>query len=329
MLRSIFMMTLVAGWLGHPAAAAAPQNQEPRKQALEVVATIPDLADICVAIGGDAVRVKTLVPAGNDPHAVLPKASLLLQLQRSDILLLMGLDYEHAFLPPLLEKVRNPRVLPDGEGYVNVSARIRALEVPANLDRGAGADLHPRGNPHFNLDPERVRVAALAVRDALIAADPGRREQFSSAWQEWDRKLAKRLDLWEAYLKPLQGKPLVSYHRSWSYFADRFELELLGEVEPKPGLRPSPRHLAELATSMRDQQARVLLMEPWYPRSGVEKLLQITAAELVVCATTCGATRDTMHYIDWMDHLVEHVGRAYGRPTLAAFEAERAGTPDE
>ena len=78
MLRSIFMMTLVAGWLGHPAAAAAPQNQEPRKQALEVVATIPDLADICVAIGGDAVRVKTLVPAGNDPHAVLPKASLLL-----------------------------------------------------------------------------------------------------------------------------------------------------------------------------------------------------------------------------------------------------------
>ena len=324
MLRLVIMIWVVVGWFNHSAAAVSPQDPEPRAKPLQVVATIPDLADICVAIGGDAVEVRTLVSAGIDPHAVLPKASLLLQLQRSDVLLLMGLDYEHAFLPPLLEKVRNKRVLPGGEGYVNVSSRIRALEVPKNLDRGAGADLHPRGNPHFNLDPERVRIAAIAVREALIAADPGRRAQFQAAWQEWDRSLVKRLNLWEAYLEPIKGKPLVTYHRSWSYFADRFDLKLLGEIEPKPGLRPSPRHLAELATSMRDQKARVLLMEPWYPRSDVEKLLKITGAELVVCATTCGATRDTMHYADWMDHLVECVGRAYGRPTLAEFEAERA-----
>ena len=131
------------------------------------------------------------------------------------------------------------------------------------------------------------------------------------------------------YCKPplllllLQGKPLVSYHRSWSYFANRFGFELLGEIEPKPGLRPSPKHLTKLATAMIKNEAKVLLMEPWYPRSDVEKLLQLTGAKLVTIATTCGATSSTLHYVDWMNLLVDQVGQAHGQPSLKDFEAGR------
>lgn len=314
----------VAGWFSHPAAAVAQSDPSPdARNPLQIIATIPDLADICRSIGGTAVEVVTLVPAGSDPHAVLPKASLLLQLQNADVLLMMGLDYEHAFLPPLLEKVRNPKIEPGAAGLANVGLRVKALEVPTSLDRGAGADLHPRGNPHYNLDPERARVMASVVHDALVQADPSRKVEFDAAWRAWDRTLVERIDLWKAYLAPLRGKSIVSYHRSWTYFADRFELELLGEIEPKPGLRPSPKHLATLATDMRERKARVLLMEPWYPRSDVQKLLQITEAKLVTIATTCGATTSTLHYVDWMDHLVDQVGQAYGQPTLAEFEIKR------
>lgn len=321
---SLPLFLCVVGWLSHPAAVVAQSDRKSEApEPLRVVATIPDLADICLAIGGDAVRVETLVAAGTDPHSVLPKASLLLRLQKADLLLLMGLDYEHSFLPPLLEKVRNPKIEPGAPGFVNTGARIRPLEMPQSLDRGAGADLHPRGNPHFNLDPERARVMALTIRDALIAVSPDQRVEFEEAWLSWDRKLVSRIDLWKAYLAPLQGKQLVSYHRSWSYFADRFGLELLGEIEPKPGLRPSPKHLTNLANAMIKNEARVLLMEPWYPRSDVEKILQLTEAKLVSIATTCGATSSTLHYVDWMNLLVDQVGQAHGQPSLKDFEAGR------
>lgn len=329
-MRITFLCILsVVGWLCHPAAALAQSDATPKaSEPLKVVATIPDLADICRSIGGAAVQVETLVPAGTDPHSLLPKASLLLRLQKADVLLLMGLDYEHAFLPPLLEKVRNPKIASGSTGYVNVGSRIRPLEVPSTLDRGAGADLHPRGNPHFNLDPERARVMGLAIREALAAADPSRSSEFEESWRQWDRKLVSKIEIWKAYLAPLRGRHLVSYHRSWTYFADRFELNLLGEIEPKPGLRPSPKHLVNLANAMIENDARVLLMEPWYPRSDVEKILQLTGAQLVSIATTSGATESTLHYMDWMNRLVEQVGQAYGQPSLREFEAKRAEQED-
>lgn len=284
--------------------------QEP----LRVVATLPDLADLVRTIGGDQVEVDLLVPPGANPHAVLPKASLLLKLQRADGLVCMGLDYEHAFLPALLEKARNEAIGAGGAGWCCAADGVAPLEVPESLDRGQGADLHPRGNPHFNLDPERFRISAQGVRDLLVRLRPERKDDFESRWRAWDEEAERRIARWTERLAPLRGKPIATYHRSWSYFADRFGLVLAGEVEPKPGLAPTARHLAELQQTLRDREVRALLMEPWYSERSLGKLLEGTPTRLVKCPVTSGMTAETEHYLDFIGSLVEQLADAHGLP---------------
>ncbi len=286
---------------------------------LRVVATIPDLADLVQIIGAEQVEVTTLVPAGADPHAILPKASLLLKLQRTELLVCMGLDYEHAFLPALLEKARNEGIRTGAAGWFCGADHVIALEVPQSLDRGQGADLHPRGNPHYNLDPVRMRAVAIALRDALARLRPDAREDFERRWQSWDADLERRLARWQLRLSPLREVRILTYHRSWSYFADRFGLVLAGEVEPKPGLAPTAAHLIALKQTIEEASVRVLLMEPWYSERSLGKLLDGTQVQLVKSATTCGLTTATAHYLDFMDALVEELARAHG---LLAAEAE-------
>ncbi|MHC4824191.1 MAG: metal ABC transporter substrate-binding protein [Planctomycetota bacterium] len=281
------------------------------QERLDIVATIPDLAYFVETIGGEQVSVKTLVPAGYDPHSVLPKASLLLKLSRADGLILMGLDYEHAFLPALLEKTRNDAVRPGGRGYMNVGERIEAMEVPESLDRSQGADLHPRGNPHYNLDPENGRIMARAAFDLLVSLDPASQEQFEERWSAWDREAQRRIAKWDAWMEPLRGEALITYHRSWSYFTARYGLEVVAEVEPKPGLAPSAKHLLEVKKILRARQVRVLLMEPWYPEQRVRSLGEDGVA-IVKLATTSGSHRDQMAYLDYFESLILVLRTSYG-----------------
>jgi ABC-type Zn uptake system ZnuABC Zn-binding protein ZnuA len=283
---------------------------------LKVVATIPDLSDIVRQVGGDRVDVVQLVAPGNDPHAVIAKASMVLQVSRADGLVCMGLDYEHAFLPAVLEKVRKDHLRPGGAGYMEVGERITALEVPENLDRSLAVDIHPRGNPHFNLDPRHGVVMAEAVRDLLVRIDTEHAGDYRARCTEWVEEARFRIADWEARMAPLRGKKVVTYHRSWSYFAKRYGLELAGEVEPKPGIAPSARHLAELSRRMRAEGIRVVLMEPWYNDRHVSRM---TGEDVTVLrfATTVGATTATRDYFSYHEALVSAV--------LAAFDIADPG----
>lgn len=289
------------------------------QEKLDIVATIPDLANLVEVIGGDAVEVKTLIPAGSNPHAVLPKASLLLKLSRADGLILMGIDYEHAFLPALLEKTRNKALRPGGKGYMNVGERITPLEVPEKLDRGQGADLHPRGNPHYNLDPGNGRIMARAALDLLVSLAPDRKEAFLARWEAWDAKAERRMELWAAWMKPLQGKKLITYHRSWTYFFRRYGLETAAEVEPKPGLAPSAKHLLQVKKSIAAEGVDVLLMEPWYNEQRVRTLA--TDLQVVKLATTSGLRSGQEDYLDWIESLVVSLREAHGLPLTASERA--------
>jgi ABC-type Zn uptake system ZnuABC Zn-binding protein ZnuA len=186
--------------------------------------------------------------------------------------------------------------------------------VLAELDRARGADLHPRGNPHFNLDPENGRIMAAAVRDLLVRLAPERAEEFRARWSAWDQEAQRRIAAWTARLAPLRGRPIVSYHRSWVYFAARFGLRLVGEVEPKPGLAPDAAHLVALRRAIEAEGVRVLLMEPWYSERSLGRLLADADLRLVRSGTCCGADQS---YLVFLDGLVEAVAQAHDLPAPA------------
>ncbi len=283
---------------------------------LQILATTPDLADVVRQIGGDAVEVKMLTPGAVDPHKVMPKASMLLKLKRADALVSMGLGFEHAYLPALLEKVGRADL---GRGATDVSTGGsrhlvggdfigKPLEVPTQLSRGAGVDVHPLGNPHWNTNPALMRKFAVGVREFLTGLRPDARDSITRNWEGWDSKIAARISHWQSWLAPARGKSVVTYHRSWSYFADAFGFVILGEVEPKPGMPPTTRHLAQLAKSMQQRKVKLLLLEPWYSESKLGNLPRITEVAVVKIASMSGK----QGYLDWMHELVTAAAQAWG-----------------
>ncbi|KAA3613500.1 MAG: zinc ABC transporter substrate-binding protein [Planctomycetota bacterium] len=294
-MRKLFLCWMLLGL--SPAAMA---GQDP----IQVVATTQDLASLARTIGGARVQVEALLKPGQDPHRLIAKASHPLRLAKADVLLLQGLDLEHAFLPAILERSRNKAVKPGGHGYMNVGAYIRPMEVPQHIDRSQAVDLHPRGNPHYHLDPENGRIMAKAVAQVFIRVDPKHEAEYRSRWQAWDEEAQKRIAEWERLMKPHRGCKILTYHRSWSYLAARYDLTVAGEIEPKPGLAPTPNHLAKLSRLVRQEQIPLLLMEPWYRESDVAGLVRATGISVSRVDSSCGGTEKTRDYLDFLDHLI-------------------------
>lgn len=280
-------------------------------QDLKVLATTHDVASVVQAVGGDAVEVETLIPAGADPHKVLPRASMLLRLRRADAVFSMGFGYEHAFLPALLQKVGVRDLQLEGSRHFHgEKVAIIPLEVPSKLDRSLGVELHPFGNPHWNTDPARMRLYAAGVRDFLIRMAPENKGAISDNWARWDAEMDRLLTHWRAWLNPVQGKPLTSYHRSWVYFSQQFGFELAGEIESKPGIAPSARRLGELAKTFRNKGVQLLLMEPWYSETRLGDF--VTASGVTLIKKNSMSSGEG--YLVWMRGLVEAVAEVYGLP---------------
>jgi zinc/manganese transport system substrate-binding protein len=247
---------------------------------IKVVATIPDLAEVTRRIGGDLVGVTSIATGVEDIHAVPMKPSFAVTLNKADVVVLLGLEAEHAFLPALLEAARNPKILRDAPGYIDASVYITPLEVPTRIDRALG-DQHPMGNPHYNLDPVRMKEAARAIADGLSRNYPEHAATFKRNLADYCAALDQAIARWEQEAAPLKGKKLVSYHPDLVYFAKRFGLEPVGTIEIRAGIDPTPAHIAELEDLMRRQKVDVVVREVQYPAGLAETVAQATGAKLV------------------------------------------------
>ncbi len=302
----------------------------PQADPLQIIATTPDLADVVRHIGGDAVEVQLLTPGAVDPHKVIPKASMLLKLKRADALVSMGLGFEHAFLPALLEKVgrddfgRGASDVSQGGSRHLVGSEFigQPLEVPTRLDRGAGVDVHPLGNPHWNTNPQLMRKFAAGARDFLSRLRPTSTDVFLENWKKWDVEIERLIEHWQAWLAPARGKPLVTYHRSWPYFSDAFGLVISGEVEPKPGMPPTTRHLAQLAQSMIELDVKLLLIEPWCSESKLGNLPKMTKVSVTKIASMSGKEG----YFAWMGRLVRQAAFAWDLAEPRVVKQEESST---
>src|SRR2546427_7287036 len=268
---------------------------------IRVVTTIPDLADMAKNIGGDLLEIKSLATGVEDIHAVPMKPSFATLLNRTDILLLMGLEVEHAFLPALLEAARNPKILRDAPGYIDCSVYVTPLEVPTRIDRALG-DQHPMGNPHYNADPVMAKEAARAIADGLSRLRPEHEADFKKNLAAFEEKLDAAIARWEREAAPLRGKKLVSYHPDLIYFAERFGMEPVGTIEIRAGVDPTPGHIADLEERMRREKVDLVVRELHYPAGLAETVAQKTGAKLGELPGMVGGVPQAKDYISFIDY---------------------------
>ncbi len=290
----VSLLTLLTLAFAHTPSAAAADK-------IRVVTTIPDLADMTRRIAGDLVDVTSLATGVEDIHAVPMKPSFALLLNRADILVLLGLEAEHAFLPGLLEAARNPRVLRDAPGYIDCSVYVTPLEIPTRIDRSIG-DQHPMGNPHINLDPVLGKDMARAIADGLTRNYPEHAAVFKKNLDDFTAELDAAIARWQREAAPLKGKKLVSYHPDLLYFAERYGMIPAGTIEIRAGVDPTPGHIAELEETMRRDHVDLVVRERHYPANLAATVAEATGAKLVELPVMVGGVPEAKDYISFIDY---------------------------
>ena len=285
-------VVLLAGPLGGVFATSAP---------LKIVTTTEDLAAIARDIGGDAVTVEAIARGYQDPHFVEAKPSFILKFSRADLLIVVGRELEIGWLPPLINSSRNARIQVGATGYLDPSANVKILDLPTGQLTRAMGDVHPSGNPHYWLDPGNGRVIAAAIRDRLTQLDRVNQAGYAQRYADFDRRLAEAERRWDTAMKPFKGTKVVTYHRSWPNFTDRFGLDVIGYVEPKPGVPPSPAHTLGLITEMKHQQVKVIIIEPYFDTKTPKQIASQTGAQVLTLAPSVGGLPGTDDYIKLFD----------------------------
>lgn len=277
---------------------------------LNVVATLPDFGAIAKEIGGDKVEVTSIAKGTEDPHFVDARPSFIRVLNRADVLLEGGAELELGWLPPLVAGARNSRVLGDAPGHVVMSQGIRLLDVPTGpVDRSMG-DVHPSGNPHYWLDPENGKTMAGTIAAAFSKVDPANATTYQSNLQKFTQRLEAKLKDWSKAMEPLRGTRVITYHKSYDYFLQRFGLELVTTIEPKPGIEPSATHINSLIPQARDKGVKVVLIEPNRSRRTPEYLAERIGAKVLVLPGMVGGHEKVPDYFSLFDYYIAQFSSA-------------------
>ena len=269
---------------------------------LKVVATTEDLGSLTSEIGGDKVSVTSLARGYQDPHFVDPKPSFILAVSRADLLIVVGRELEIGWLTPLLTSSRNSKVQPGSKGYLDASMTVKILEIPTGQITRAMGDVHPLGNPHYWLEPGNGRRMAQAIRDKLSELSPNDKALFAQRYADFDQRLAAAEKRWDAAMAPYKGTKIVTYHRSWPNFMERFGLEVMGYVEPKPGIPPSPAHTIDLITEMKRQGVKLIVVEPYFDLKTPQSIANQTGGKVLVLAPSVGGSKEAGDYVKLFDY---------------------------
>ena len=281
---------------------------------LNVVATTPDFASIAQAIGGDQISLTTLAKPTEDPHFVDAKPSFIVKLNRADALIEGGAELEIGWLPALLDQSRNEKLASDAPGRIACSQGVHLLEVPATLDRAKG-DIHAAGNPHYMTDPVNAKIVAQHIAETLCTLDAKSADVYRANLKIFTNAIDAKLVEWQQTLAPFTGREVVTYHNSWLYFGERFGLKIDLFLEPKPGIPPTPAHLAEVITKMKANQVKVIIVDPYLNRKTAETAARDTGATVVDVTQFPGGVKGTEGgYIQMMDYLVNSMAKALGTP---------------
>jgi zinc/manganese transport system substrate-binding protein len=291
MIRKIFPILVSFLLLGTAASAK-----------LNIVTTLPWIGSLTGELGQDRVKVTVLVKPNQDPHYVEAKPSMILEVRKADLLLFNGLDLEIGYLPVLVESSRNPKIQPGNPGFGDCSQFIEVLERPKRVDRSMG-DVHPQGNPHYHLSPKNIFRVAEGIAARLSALDPAGETFYRGQLASFKNQLAARQKEWERI--SLSGKKFLPYHKFFEYLAADFGFELVGYIEPKPGIPPSAAHLEKLIGIIKKDRPDALLVTSYYGTKEVSFLSQKTDVKYLVVPHDVGSSREAKDWLSLMDQIID------------------------
>jgi len=269
---------------------------------LNVVAATEDLASIGREVGGDRIAIEGIARGYQDPHFVEAKPSFILKMQKADLLIVVGRELEIGWLPPLIQQSRNSRIQPGADGYLDASLTAQILEIPTGQITRAMGDVHPQGNPHYWLDPENGKRVAKAIADKLGQLRPNDRPYFEQRLADFTSRLDAAEKRWLAMVAPYKGTKVVTYHRSFPNFAERFGLNIVGYVEPRPGIPPTPQHTLDLMNEMKRQNVKIVMVEPYFDMKTPNAIGRDTGAQVLVVPPSVGGVKEITDYFKLFDY---------------------------
>lgn len=274
----------------------------PARAQLNVVTTTSDLASIAQEVGGDKVKVTALAKGYQDPHFVEAKPSFVLLLNKARLLVVIGRDLESAWLPPLVTQSRNAKIQPGSNGYLDASQNVKILDLPTGVITRAMGDVHPSGNPHYWLDPENGGRVARSIEGKLSQLDPANAAYYRGRAADFERRLADAQKRWKALMAPYKGVKVVTYHRSWTNFADAFGLNVIGFVEPKPGIPPTPQHTLDVINAMKAQNVKIVMVEPYFDTKTPNSIASKAGAKVLIMPPSVGGVPQAGDYFKLFDY---------------------------
>jgi len=278
---------------------------------LQVMTATTDLAALAQEIGGDKVDVESVAKGYQDPHFVEAKPSFLLKLRRADLLIVVGLELEIGWLPPLITQSTNPRIQVGSPGYFDASRFAKILEIPTGAVTREEGDVHPQGNPHYWLDPENGLRIAKGIADKFSEMRPGDATYFAERYSQFEQKLKQADQQWQAQMKPYAGRKIVTYHRSWPNFAEHFGLNVVGYVEPRPGIPPSPQHTVELIGQMKRDNVKMIVVEPYFDLKTPNSIARETGGTVLVLMPSVGGEKEITDYFKLFDYDIAKLKQAF------------------
>lgn len=268
---------------------------------LRIVATTTDLRSLAEMVGGDRVRVTHIVPPNVEAENYQPKPQDLGRIKEARLLLRVGADYD-LWLDKLVAQAQRPELRRGGAGYVDGSFAIALLDARSTQIGPAGGHAHGSGNPHYWLDPANAEIITGTILEALARNDPANARYYESERLAFLNRLSAKIAEWEKKLAPAQGKPMIAYHNTWSYYARRFRLNIAGYIEPRPGIPATPSHLAGLLKLVEKQKIRIIVRQPHEPARDADFLAGKTGAKVVLLAASVGAVPQAKDYLSLFDY---------------------------
>jgi zinc/manganese transport system substrate-binding protein len=278
---------------------------------LQIMTATTDLASLAQEVGGDSVSVESIARGYQDPHFVEAKPSFLLKLRKADLLIVVGLELEIGWLPPLITQSSNPKIQVGAPGYLDASRFAKILEIPTGQVTRAEGDVHPLGNPHYWLDPENGLRIAKGIADKLSEMRPNDAAYFAQRYADFEQRLKQADQRWLAQMKTYAGRKIVTYHRSWPNFAEHFGLNVIGYVEPRPGIPPSPQHTVELIGQMKREGVKVIVVEPYFDLKTPNSIARETGGQVVVLMPSVGGEKEITDYFKLFDYDIAKLKQAF------------------